>query len=533
MFRTLLAPAFFVLKRVSFGLGFALTGALFLLPAAAAFLLLPPLRTLPAGPLALVAGLTALAIYALGALYAYMIFGISRIIRLADRVASGELLANRHAASDDSSNNDADRLWGAIMKMNGSLAQIVQQVRSSAEAIVAASQSISEGHNHLSQRTEEQAASVEETAAGVQHLADSSQRNAQHCQRAEALSGTAAEVARKAAAEMEAMTRTMQRIDGSAQQVSEILATVEGIAFQTNILALNAAVEAARAGDQGRGFAVVASEVRSLAQRSATAAQEIKALIAGSLKNVGEGKQTVDAAARTMQEVVGSVQQVREVIEEIAEASRDQSASVGEINRAIAQIDTTTQQNAALVEEAATAALSFQRESNALLETVGRFKLDRSDHRARAVNLVKKVAEHVRRTGGERACADLNRRDPRFEQGDYYVFAIDLQGTRRAYPPDPAKVGINGIEDQDADGRYFCRELIQLAQSTGAGWCDFKYLNPASGRIEPKSVYAERAGDLILGCGIYLADAAAASAPARATPAARAAVRAPRLVATS
>jgi methyl-accepting chemotaxis protein len=520
MFRTLLAPAFFVLKRVSFGVGFALTGACFLLPAAAAFWLLPELRSLPPGPLATVAALTALAVYALAALYAYMIFGISRIIRVADRVASGELLATRQAAGDDSSNNDADQLWGAIMKMNGSLAQIVRQVRASAEAIVAASHSISEGHEHLSQRTEEQAASVEETAAGIQHLADTFQRNTEHCRRAEALSDAAAQVARKAAEEMEAMTRTMQRIDGSAHQVSEILSTVEGIAFQTNILALNAAVEAARAGDQGRGFAVVASEVRSLAQRSAAAAQEIKGLITGSLQNVGEGKATVDVAARTMQEVVGSVQQVREVIEEIAQASREQSSGVAEINRAIAQIDATTQQNAALVEEAATAAVAFQRESAAMLETVSRFKLDRSDHRAHAVRLVKKVADHVRRAGAERACADLNARDARFEEGAYYVFAIDLQGTRRAYPPDPTKVGLNGIEDQDADGRFFCRELIRLAQGTGSGWSDFKYLNPASGRIEPKSVYIERAGDLILGCGIYLAErqAAAARAPAPVIP---------------
>lgn len=529
MFRTLLGPAFFILKRVSFGVGFALAGALFLLPAGAAFLLLPQLRGLPAESLAVIAGLTVLAVYALSALYAYMIFGITRIIRVAHRVASGELLGERQAAGDDSSNNDADQLWGAIMKMNASLAQIVKQVRASAEAIVAASNTISEGHNQLSQRTEEQAASVEETSAGIQHLAETFHRNAEHCKRAEVLSGAAAQVARKAAEEMEAMTRTMQRIDGSAHQVSEILSTVEGIAFQTNILALNAAVEAARAGDQGRGFAVVASEVRSLAQRSATAAQEIKTLIAGSLQHVGEGKQTVGAAARIMQEVVSRVQEVREVVEEIGTASRDQSAGVAEINRAIAQIDATTQQNAAMVEEAATAAISFQRESAVLLETVSRFKLDRSDHRARAVHLVKKVTEHVRRAGAERACADLNQRDGRFEQGDYYVFAIDMQGTRRAYPPDPTKVGLNGIEDQDADGRFFCRDLIRMAQSAGFGWCDFKYLNPATGRVEAKSVYIERAGELILGCGIYLQDSKSNASAARSIQPALTSAHAPRL----
>jgi methyl-accepting chemotaxis protein len=533
MFRTMLAPAFLLLKRVSFGVGFTITGALFMLPAVAAFLLIPQLRAVPAGSLALITALTAVAVYALAALYAYMIFGISRIIRVADRVASGELLSARHASDDDSSNDDSDRLWSAIMKMNSNLARIVRQVRTSAEAIVAASHSISEGHGHLSQRTEEQAASVEETAAGVQHLADTFNRNAEHCRRAEALSDAAAKVASKAAQEMEAMTSTMQRIDGSAHKVSDILSTVEGIAFQTNILALNAAVEAARAGDQGRGFAVVAAEVRNLAQRSAAAAQEIKVLIAGSLQNVGEGKQTVDTAARTMQEVLGSVQQVRGVIDEIAESSRDQSAGVAEINRAIAQIEATTQQNAALVEEAATASLSFQRESTAMLEAVSRFKLDRSDHRARVANLVKKVVEHVRRVGPEKACADLNRRDPRFEQGGDYVFASDMQGIRRAYPPDPSKAGINGINDQDADGRFFCRELVHIAKNAGSGWCDFKYMNPASGRIEPKSVYIERAGDLILGCGIYLQDATSAPLGERPVPPAMSSAQRPRLASSN
>jgi len=185
------------------------------------------------------------------------------------------------------------------------------------------------------------------------------------------------------------------------------------------------------------------------------------------------------------------------------------------------------------MEEAATVALSFQRESAAMLEAVGRFKLDRSDERARAIQLVKKVAEYVRRAGAERACADLNRRDARFEQGDYYVFAIDMQGNRRAYPPDPSKVGLNGIQDQDADGRFFCGELIQVARTSGLGWCDFKYLNPASGRIEPKSVYVERAGDLVLGCGVYL-QSAASPAQAAAPPAQPpiGALARPRLAAT-
>ena len=505
MINALLAPAFAVLKRLSFGAGFSLTAIAFVLPALAAFALLPELSALQPSGMLLVGALTALAFYLLFSLYAYMIFGVSRLIRVAERIAAGELLADRGATGDGSTSNTTDRLWTSIMKMNATLHLIVQQVRASAEVVVSTSRHIVEGNKHLASRTEEQASSMEETAAGVEELAASARSNAQDCKEATGIAASAREVAVLATEQMAQMARTMQEIDARARRVGEILGTVEGIAFQTNILALNAAVEAARAGDQGRGFAVVAAEVRSLAQRSAVAAKEIKEILGQSQSGVAEGKQLAGAAEATMGQVLGRVQDVGEVIQRIAMASAEQSAGVAEIDRALSRIDSMAQENAALVEEANSAGMALDREAGRLLEAVSKFKTDRGAERSRAVKQVKDAVKHVQARGAKAACDDFNDKTGRFG-GEDYVFALDMTGVRRAYAPDPSVVGRNDIEAPDADGKPFGREILRIASTQGIGWCDFKFLNPKSGRIEPKSVYIERVGDLILGCGIYLSD---------------------------
>ena len=502
MINRLLAPAFAVLKRLSFGAGFSLTAAAFVLPAVAAFVLLPELHSLPSGGILLIAVLTAFAFYLLFALYSYMVFGVSRLIRVAERIAAGELLAGRGATGDDSASNTTDRLWSSIMKMNGTLHLIVRQVRASAEMVVDTSRHIVQGNKQLAERTEEQASSMEQTAAGVEELAASARSNAQDCKEATELATSARTVATLAAEQMANMARTMQEIDARARRVGEILGTVEGIAFQTNILALNAAVEAARAGDQGRGFAVVAAEVRNLAQRSAQAAKEIKEILGQSQSSVEDGRQLAGAAEATMGQVLGRVQEVGDVIGRIAMASSEQSAGVAEIDRALSRIDTMTQENAALVEEATSAGMALEREAARLLETVGQFKLDRGDERGRIVKHVKEAVKHVLARGVKAACDDFNDKHGRFG-GEDYVFALDMTGVRRAYAPDPSVVGQNNIDVPDADGKPFGREIIRIASTQGVGWCDFKFLNPKSGRVEPKSVYIERVGDLILGCGIY------------------------------
>lgn len=498
----LLAPAFAVLKRLSFRAGFMLAGFLFLLPTGLAVVLAP----LEPASLALVGLLCLLAVYMLASVQTYMSFGVGRLIRMTERIAAGELSHSRGSVGDSSRNEDSSRLWDSILRMSGSLADIVRQVRASGDTIALAARDIAEGNSHLAQRTQEQAAALEQTASGMEELAAAAQQNASHCKHADELAASAREVAAKAAAEMERVASTMRQIDASAQRVGDILGTVEGIAFQTNILALNAAVESARAGEQGRGFAVVAGEVRNLAQRSAQAAKEIKALIEQSVSNAGQGRKLVEGAAGTMSQVVGSVEQVSQLIGEIARASAEQSSGIEAVNEAVVQIDSANQQNAALVEEASAAAAAFEQEAAQLAEVVRRFKLDRGSERGEAVARVKEAADHVKRLGVQKACADLNDPRGRFVQGEYYVFALDMQGHRLAFAPDPRSVGTNVMEQTDAEGFPLGRRINGMAREPGFGWIDYKYLNPKTGRIEPKSVYIERVGDVILGCGIYLAN---------------------------
>jgi methyl-accepting chemotaxis protein len=271
---------------------------------------------------------------------------------------------------------DADHsMVNALKAMRDDLAHIVGSVRMATDSIATASSEIAVGNNDLSARTESQASALEETAASMEELTVTVRQNADSARIANELVANAAQVAQQGGAVVSQVVETMASIDSSSRRVVDIISVIDGIAFQTNILALNAAVEAARAGEQGRGFAVVASEVRSLAQRSAEAAKEIKTLIGASVETVGVGNALVAQAGSTMQQVVESVQRVRQIISEISTASDEQSAGIAQVNEAISQMDAVTQQNAALVEQAAAAAASMQQQSSALLQAVSVFRV--------------------------------------------------------------------------------------------------------------------------------------------------------------
>jgi len=289
-----------------------------------------------------------------------------------ERFSAGDLL-RRTAANG---RGESGMLLGKLQEAGAGLSGILEQVRASAETINHAAREVSAGHVNLSQRTEEQASTLEQTASGMEELSGTVQQNAKNCQLADGLSRGASEVAQKGAQTVHRAVERMALIDQSSKKIVDIIGVIEGIAFQTNILALNAAVEAARAGEQGRGFAVVASEVRSLAQRSAQAAKEIKALIDDSVANVSEGGKLVGEAGGIINEIVLSVRQVSELIGQIAVASQEQSSGVGEINKALVQMEGATQQNAALVEQATAAILSFEEEADRLTAAVGHFKLE-------------------------------------------------------------------------------------------------------------------------------------------------------------
>ncbi|SHN44149.1 methyl-accepting chemotaxis protein [Duganella sacchari] len=305
------------------------------------------------------------------------------VANIAQQIAGGDLsvpIALR--------DGDQRSLLFAIQNMRDSLADIVGQVRSGADSIVTAATEIASGNMDLSSRTEQQAGSLEETASSMEELTATVKQNTENARQANTLAQSASQIAVEGGAVVANVVQTMDGINASARKIVDIISVIDGIAFQTNILALNAAVEAARAGEQGRGFAVVASEVRTLAQRSSEAAKQIKSLIDDSVSKVGVGTELVGTAGATMEKIVAAVKSVTDIMSEISIASHEQEAGIEQINHAITEMDTVTQQNAALVEEAAAAAEAQQDQAHHLVELVGVFKLSADQRRQAGVSAI-------------------------------------------------------------------------------------------------------------------------------------------------
>ena len=304
---------------------------------------------------------------------------LTQAVEVADRVASGDLSGHILVKSQD----EMGQLLTALQRMQQSLVQTVTAVRGNAQGVAAGSSQIAEGNSDLSGRTEEQASALEQTAAAMEQLGSAVSHNADNARQANQMAVSASSVAAQGGEVVAQVVETMKSINESSHRISDIISVIDGIAFQTNILALNAAVEAARAGEQGRGFAVVAGEVRALAQRSAEAAKEIKQLINHSVERVGQGSRLVDQAGKTMTEVVTSIRRVTDIMGEISAASREQNTGMAQVSEAVTQMDQTTQQNAALVEEMAAAASSLNTQAHSLVEAVAVFKLSENGQTTR------------------------------------------------------------------------------------------------------------------------------------------------------
>jgi methyl-accepting chemotaxis protein len=306
-------------------------------------------------------------------------WSITRVLRarvsisqeVVDRVREGNFTVAIH----DSARDELSPLLRAMSEMQATLTVVVQSVRENAESVATASAQIAQGNLDLSQRTEQQASSLQETAASMEQLGATVRHTAENARQASHLAQGATDVALKGGTVVGQVVSTMKGINESSRKIADIIGVIDGIAFQTNILALNAAVEAARAGDQGRGFAVVAGEVRSLAQRSADAAKEIKALISTSVARVEQGTQLVDQAGLTMSEIVAAISRVTDIMGDISRASSEQSEGVNQVGEAVTQMDQATQQNAALVEEGAAAAASLKTQADHLVQAVSVFRL--------------------------------------------------------------------------------------------------------------------------------------------------------------
>jgi methyl-accepting chemotaxis protein len=301
---------------------------------------------------------------------------LRQALEVARRVADGDLTTQ----IADSAQDETGQLLRALKAMNANLLRIVTEVRTGTDHIATSSAEIAAGNQDLSNRTEQQAGSLEETASSMEELTATVRNNADNARQARQLAASAADVARRGGSVVAQVVGTMDSITNASKKIVDIIAVIDGIAFQTNILALNAAVEAARAGEQGRGFAVVASEVRNLAQRSASAAKEIKELIGASVSEVSQGSRLVAEAGVTMEDIVSSVQRVSGMISEITEASTQQSEGIEEVNKAIGHMDQVTQQNAALVEQSAAAAEAMQQLAQGLAQAVGVFNIGAAPH---------------------------------------------------------------------------------------------------------------------------------------------------------
>lgn len=304
---------------------------------------------------------------------------ITQAVAAADRVAGGDLSGHITVKSQD----EMGQLLSALQRMQQSLVNTVTAVRSNAQGVASGSAQIAVGNSDLSSRTEEQASALEETAASMEQLGATVKQNADNARQANQMAMNASSVAALGGEVVAEVVETMKSIDESSNKIADIISVIDGIAFQTNILALNAAVEAARAGEQGRGFAVVASEVRALAGRSAEAAKEIKTLITTSVERVEQGTVLVDKAGKTMTDVVTAIRRVTDIMGEISAASHEQSSGMAQIGEAVTQMDQTTQQNAALVEEMAAAASSLNNQAQSLVEAVAVFKLSGNEQSVR------------------------------------------------------------------------------------------------------------------------------------------------------
>lgn len=435
--------------------------------------------------------------------------GLDKLSATLERVASGDLSTRVQVPrAVREYKSEVGRIWAATASMGSNLLEIVSQVRASADHIAGGAHEVAAGYTHLSQRTEEQAATLEQTAASMEQLSATVKQNADHCRQANTRVEEAGIRAEEAGQSMQRVTSTMIDIESGSKKMSEIIGLIEGIAFQTNILALNAAVEAARAGEQGRGFSVVAAEVRSLAQKSAQAAEEIKGLIEASAQDVADGAALATQAQQAVDRAVAGVQEISQLIESIAASSTEQSAGVQEIGKAIAQLESVTQQNAALVEEGSATAAAFEQEAARLLEVVGAFKIDRTRDRERAVKLVKRAIAYAEANGPERAFKEIQNPHGQFVEGERYIVVWNVNGVMQASPISQHFIGQDMTEHTDPYGKKYTRELLEIARTKGNGWVDYHLRNPAKDNVvEPKSLYIERHGDLVFGCGIYRPEA--------------------------
>ncbi len=421
---------------------------------------------------------------------------LEQLQRAVDRSKAGDLTTRVDLARDE----ELASLGRSVEAMNRELSAMVAHIRSTTALVAYSCQGLASGNRDLSVRTEQQAASLEETGASVRQLSEMVSETAETATQVRELSEQVHGIAETGRASMDMAVASMNGIQESSRRMHDIVGVIDGIAFQTNILALNAAVEAARAGELGRGFAVVASEVRTLAQRSAASAKEIRELIAGSSQRVDQGVEKISSAGHAMIEVLAGIREVVHNISSISSATAEQRGSLAEITQALTGLDTITQQNAKMVESAAEAAADLHDRAERLAGAVSTFRL-RQGTADEAVAMIERALRHYR-THGAQALHDFNASGGAFIDRDLYLFGIDDAGVYRVFGGQPEKLGTRMQDVAAIDGTALVRKIKDCI-AAGGGWVEYDFRNPATDSVQPKMSYVVRCGEINLGCGVY------------------------------
>jgi methyl-accepting chemotaxis protein len=399
-------------------------------------------------------------------------------------------------------NDELAALAKATQHIGSTVSAMVANVRSNAAFVAYAGKSLASGNRELSDRTEQQAANLEQTAASVEQLSGTVQATAQSASQANDRAASVRDAADQGSSTMTDAIASVEAIQGSAKRMDEIVGVIDGLAFQTNILALNAAVEAARAGESGRGFAVVASEVRSLAQRSAKAAKEIRLLIGTSSNQVAASVHKIRSAGSTLNNVVSGIRDVASNMAHISASSAEQSTGLGEITSAVRQLDEITQQNAHMVEHAVTQASTLEHRASTLVEAVAIFKLQQGTAEEAMALVERAVAQRRLSASVDSFLRDLTQPAQGFHDRDMYVFVLDRSGSYRAFGGNPSKVGSRVQDIAGIDGAGLLQSIYAQAEHQ-PGWVEYDITNPATGRVQTKMSFVQLVDDLAVGCGVY------------------------------
>ena len=431
------------------------------------------------------------------AFYVSFMSDLRRVMRFMAQTAHGNLRDRLEVRGRD----EIAEMASAMQGMVGSLSAMVASIRSNSALVAHAGQSLAAGNRELSDRTEQQAANLEQTSASVQELAGTVQQTAQTTQQASGQAMRVRDEADRGAQGMAQAVQSVEAIQSSAQRMNEIIGVIDGLAFQTNILALNAAVEAARAGEAGRGFAVVAAEVRSLAQRSAESAKEIRQLIGASSSQVATSVAQIRSAGGSIGEIVSGIRGVADTMSHISVSSAEQSTSLSEITAAVRQLDEITQRNAAMVERAVEQAVKLEQRASTLAQAVEAFRLQQGTA-DEALALVQRAIAFRQQSGRDGFLRGLTDPARGFHDRDMYVFALDRDGRYVAFGGNPAKVGTRVQDIPGIDGQGLLEAIVTQAEHA-PGWVEYDITNPATGAVQTKMSYVQQVDDVYVGCGVY------------------------------